>query len=104
YTATGTFQTANVPVQLTGVGMFDFLHGQTGVAPNGIELHPIINIIFNPSTDTTPPTTSISAPTSGSTVSGTTTISATASDNVGVTKIEIYIDSVLKASNTNATS
>jgi len=27
---------------LTGVGFFDFLHGQTGVAPNGIELHPVI--------------------------------------------------------------
>lgn len=26
----------------TGVGFFDVLHGQTGVAPNGIELHPVI--------------------------------------------------------------
>src|SRR5579885_544127 len=49
FTATTSFQTANVPVQVTGVGMFDFLHGQTGVAPNGIELHPVIDIIFNPS-------------------------------------------------------
>jgi len=31
---------------VTGVGMFDFLHGQTGVAPNGIELHPILDIVF----------------------------------------------------------
>ncbi len=49
YTATTSFQTANIPVQLTGVGMFDFLHGQTGVAPNGIELHPVLGIVFNPS-------------------------------------------------------
>src|SRR5215471_4381784 len=48
FTATTSFQTANIPVQVTGVGMFDFLHGQTGVAPNGIELHPILNIVFNP--------------------------------------------------------
>lgn len=48
FTATTSFQTANVPVQITGVGMFDFLHGQTGVAPNGIELHPVLDIIFNP--------------------------------------------------------
>jgi hypothetical protein len=48
YNATTSFQTANIPVQLTGVGMFDFLHGQTGVAPNGIELHPVLNIVFNP--------------------------------------------------------
>ena len=27
---------------LTGVGFFDILHGQTGVAPNGIELHPVL--------------------------------------------------------------
>jgi len=48
YTATSSFQTANVPVRITGVGMFDFLHGQTGVAPNGIELHAVIDVVFNP--------------------------------------------------------
>jgi hypothetical protein len=47
FTATGTFQFANVPVQITGPGMFDFLHGQTGVAPNGIEIHPILDITIN---------------------------------------------------------
>src|SRR5260370_14021025 len=30
--------------------MFDFPHGQTGAAPNQIELHPVLNVIFNPST------------------------------------------------------
>ena len=58
YNPTGSFQTANIPVRVTGVGMFDFLHGQTGVAPNGIELHPILDIVFNPSTS---PDFSISA-------------------------------------------
>ena len=28
--------------EVTGVAFFDFQHGQTGVAPNGIELHPIL--------------------------------------------------------------
>jgi hypothetical protein len=28
--------------QVTGVAFFDFDHGQTGVAPNAIELHPIL--------------------------------------------------------------
>src|SRR5215813_15641309 len=50
FTTTTTFQTANIPVQIKGVGMFDFLHGQTGVAPNGIELHPVLDVIFNPGT------------------------------------------------------
>jgi hypothetical protein len=27
---------------VTGVAFFDFKHGQTGVAPNAIELHPIL--------------------------------------------------------------
>jgi hypothetical protein len=27
---------------VTGVGFFDFNHGQTGVAPNAIELHPVL--------------------------------------------------------------
>src|SRR5437867_11074938 len=48
FTATTSFKTANIPVQVRGIGMFDFLHGQTGVAPNGIELHPVLNIVFNP--------------------------------------------------------
>ena len=28
---------------LTGVGFFDVIHGQSGVAPNGIELHPVLS-------------------------------------------------------------
>src|SRR6266851_5938768 len=47
FTATTTFQTVNIPVQVTGVGFFDYLEGQEGLAPNGIELHPIIDIVFN---------------------------------------------------------
>jgi hypothetical protein len=47
FTPSTSFQTVNVPVQIKGIGMFDFLHGQTGVAPNGIELHPVLDILFN---------------------------------------------------------
>ncbi len=50
--------------------------------------------------DTTPPTTSVTAPAGGSTVSGTVTVTATASDNVGVTKVELYLDGALLASGT----
>src|SRR5258706_7285133 len=52
YTATSSFKTANVPVQVKGVGMFDFLHGQTGVAPNGIEIHAVLDIVFTRGTGT----------------------------------------------------
>jgi hypothetical protein len=80
FTATTSFQTANIPVKVTGVGMFDFLHGQTGVAPNGIELHPVLDIVFNPGTG--PDFTVSAAPTSLSVSQGssaTTTISTSGS-------------------------
>ena len=73
FTATTSFQTANIPVKITGVGMFDFLHGQTGVAPNGIEVHPILDIVFNPGTTAdftvgaSPTSLSVTQGTSGST-------------------------------------
>jgi|GEM_PF-1015829 len=51
--------------------------------------------------DTTPPTVSISSPTSGSMVSGTITVSAAASDNVGVSGVQFKLDGVnLGAENT----
>jgi hypothetical protein len=50
FTPTSSFKTANVPVTLTGVGFFDFLHGQTGVAPNGIELHAVLSVNFGGTT------------------------------------------------------
>lgn len=44
FSATGSLKKTSTAVTVTGVGFFDFLHGQTGVAPNGIELHPILDI------------------------------------------------------------
>lgn len=42
--------------------------------------------------DSTPPAVSITAPASGATVKGTVTISATASDNVGVSSVQFTVD------------
>ena len=33
-------------ISLAGVGYIDSLHGQPGVAPNGIEIHPVLSICF----------------------------------------------------------
>jgi len=73
------FQRVNVSVHVTGVGFFDFKHGQSGVAPNAIELHPILSIRWSnggtpptgvgtpgPVTETPRPTTGTPAPVSGS--------------------------------------
>jgi hypothetical protein len=43
--------------------------------------------------DTTPPTVGITSPADGSTVSGTVTVSATASDNVAVASVQLQVDS-----------
>ena len=37
----------SVPVRVTGIGFFDFIHGQDGVAPNGVELHPVLSLAFS---------------------------------------------------------
>ena len=49
-TAAGDFQTANLPVRVVGVGLFDFFHHQRGAAPNVVELHPVLDITFQPTT------------------------------------------------------
>jgi hypothetical protein len=43
-----TFRTAGETVTVTGVGFFDLVHGQIGVAPNGIELHAVLDICWGP--------------------------------------------------------
>lgn len=44
--------------------------------------------------DTTPPTVAIASPTSGATVSGTITVTASASDNVAVAGVRFFVDGV----------
>ena len=36
----------DVEVDVTGVGFFDFAHGQVGLAKNCVELHPVLDINF----------------------------------------------------------
>jgi len=52
--------------------------------------------------DTTPPSVAVTSHGSGSTVSGAVTVSASASDNVGVTKVEFWLDGQMKASATSS--
>ncbi len=48
--------------------------------------------------DTTAPSVSITAPAGGAIVVGAITVSGVASDNVGVTRVDIYVDGALRAS------
>ncbi len=50
--------------------------------------------------DKTPPTVTLTTPTAGATVSGTSTFSANATDNVGVTKVEFLVDGAVVATDT----
>jgi hypothetical protein len=46
YTVETHFKYTHVHILITGVGFFDLQHGQSGVAPNAIELHPVLNVTF----------------------------------------------------------
>ncbi len=39
-----TYLTNPKLVRLTGVGFFDFFHGQKGMSPNGREIHPVLSM------------------------------------------------------------
>jgi hypothetical protein len=56
--------------------------------------------VSNPVIDTTPPTVAITSPASGTTVSGTVTVAASATDNVAVSKVEFYVNGTLKVTDT----
>ncbi|HYR12604.1 MAG TPA: N,N-dimethylformamidase beta subunit family domain-containing protein, partial [Mycobacterium sp.] len=68
-------------------------HTLTAVATDILGLQftsqPVTVTVFN---DTTPPTVSITAPVSGATVGATTSVTASASDNVGVVGVQFLLD------------
>ena len=71
-------------------------------ANNSASTVPIVVTVSNTPPDTTPPVVSIAAPAAGATVSGTAAVSATATDNGGVAKVELYIDGALYATDAAA--
>jgi len=60
----------------------------------------VVVTVNNTVSDTTAPTVSVTAPANSATVSGTVSVAASASDNVGVSKVEFYVNSVLAATDT----
>jgi hypothetical protein len=61
-----------------------------------------VTVSNGPAPDTTPPSVSITSPANGATVSGTVTVNASASDNVGVVGVQILLDGVVRAVDTIA--
>ncbi len=74
-----------------------FAYDAAGNSANSTAVSFTVNNTSTPSADTTPPSTTASV--SGS--SGTITFSATASDNVGVAKVEFLVDGVLVGNDTS---
>ena len=56
----------------------------------------------SPPRDTTAPTASISSPSNGATVSGAISVAVSANDNVGVSRVDLYMDGALYGSDTSA--
>lgn len=69
---------------------------------NGISGTASVSVTAPP--DTTPPTVSLNSPTNGTTVLGTIGLAASASDNIGVTKVSFYRDGSSSALATDTTS
>lgn len=63
---------------------------------------PISVTVANSPPDTTPPSVAMGTPASGATVSGTVSVTATATDNVGVTQVELFVNGVLYGTDTAA--
>ncbi len=71
-------------------------------AANNVGSAVVTVTVANALPDTTPPTVSLSAPTSGATVTGTVSVQGTATDSAGVTKIQLYVDGAAVATATSS--
>ena len=78
-------------------GVYKYTNSSTGGYPTSSfsATNYWVDVDFTPSSpppDTTPPTVGITSPTNGTTVTGTTAITASASDNVAVASVQFYLD------------
>ena len=84
-------RSANGSVALTAVA-FDAAGNSATSAPVSV------NVSNGSATDTTPPSVAISSPAGGATVTGTVTVAVNASDNVGVTRVDLRVNGITVAS------
>lgn len=99
----GTTQTFTV-TGLNSSTTYYFAMKTSDEVPNTSALSNVVSKSTTSSTDATPPTTSITSPANGAAVprNTTITITASASDDTGVTKVEFYVNGSLKCTDTSA--
>ncbi len=88
----------SVDTQLFANGGHTLLAEAADAAGNAAQAS--ISVVISNSSDTTPPTISITSPASGATVKGKVSVKVTVGDNVGVTMVQLYVDGVLKDTKT----
>jgi peptidoglycan/xylan/chitin deacetylase (PgdA/CDA1 family) len=96
YTAT-SWKTPQVPSWATAISVGISLRSVGSFSADDFVLHD------NGEADQTPPSASITAPENGTTVEGTTPITADATDNVGVVSVRFFLDGVSLGSKTEPT-
>ena len=105
----GTWVDFDVTSLVTGDGMYSVRIASTST--NGVDYvsrqgpasqRPQLVVTTTPSDDSTPPTVSIDAPEDGSEVSGQVSLAVSASDDVGVSEVEIAVDAAILETDTGS--
>lgn len=98
----------NNPTTLNSYSLVDLVNNRevsstaTPLNCDNSTIQPYIDYNFTNNPDPTPPTVAITSPSDQAAVSGTINVTANASDNVGVTRVDFYVDSTLQLSDTSA--
>jgi hypothetical protein len=80
------------------------IHNLTAIATDsaGNAASVTISVMVNNVVDVTPPVVNLTSPKDGDKLATNVSVSVTASDNVAITRVELYVDGRLQASSTNA--
>ncbi|MDZ4263763.1 MAG: Ig-like domain-containing protein [Pseudomonadota bacterium] len=102
---------STVPLALDITGLTAGQAVQAGVNQMLLEMQQVgalvvdahsFTVNFTPSGDITPPKVSVDFPSNGTIVRGTTAVTAIATDDVGVARVDFYLDGTLKATDTTS--
>lgn len=100
----GTDDTAPYAFAWNTVAQTDGIHTLTTTARDaaGNSSSTSISVTVRNATDTTPPTITIASPTNGARVTNSVSVLVAAADQVGVVKVDLYVDGRLTASSTSS--